>query len=278
MSKIFCRRISIIFLVAIVINHVTSQFTSSRIGSSRRDSTRPVFSFAGNSETADQSRREITGETSFGGRQTWRGNTQNMRTGFPENNWNRNENTADRRTVNFVNVQSNRGDQIDRTPSRFSANNIKRDAMSVIELNNERIRRLEADRRRIIEQNIREKYQKNDFLNTRGLISGVRLPTRSQIMSRDSTRSNQNQAFMSPDSPSSNQNRQTAFARRNSPRPVVTLDSSPPSDRDTARSRMSTDRQSARDQLERVSVPRSEGANNYLKQLLYRILNRVDKN
>ncbi|XP_061170653.1 uncharacterized protein LOC133180082 [Saccostrea echinata] len=277
MSTILFRGIFIIFLVAILLNHVTSQFMSFRSGSSRReDSTRPVFSFNGNPKKTDQSKPE-TGDTSFGGRQIWRANTQ-MNTGFPENNWNRNRNVADRRTFNFRNVPSSRSNPIDSTSSRFSANNRNRDAVSTIQLNNERIRKLEADRRRIIEQNIRDKYQKNDFLKTRGLISGVRLPTRSQTLSRDPTPSDQNQILMSPDSRSSNQNRQTAFARRQSRRPVLSLASSPPNDQHTVRSRTSTDRQSARDQLERVSVPRSEGANNYLKQLLYRILRRVDKN
>lgn len=141
----------------------------------------------------------------------------------------------------------------------------------MIESNNERIRRLEAERRRLIQENIRKKYQNNAFLNTRGMVSGVRIPTRSQVLSRDSTSSNQIQRLMSPGTDASNQNRAVAFARRTAQRPVVSTD---------LNDQQSTvaDRQSARELLKEVSVPRSRGANSYLKSLLYNALRRVNKN
>lgn len=139
----------------------------------------------------------------------------------------------------------------------------------MIESNNERIRRLEAERRRLIQENIRKKYQNNAFLNTRGLVSGVRIPTRSHILSRDSTSSNQIQRLMSP---GTDQNRAIAFARRTAQRPVVSTDLN------DQQSTVIADRQSARELLKEVSVPRSRGANSYLKSLLYNALRRVNKN
>jgi hypothetical protein len=156
--------------------------------------------------------------------------------------------------------------------------------MLIAQSNENRIRQLEAQRRRMIMENARNKYRQNAYLQTRGLISGKRLPTETRFMSRDLSFSNQNQV-LPPGLQTSNQNRVPLFARRTSRRRVSTAGSSlseqqgirlaQSTDRQSARDRL--DRQSARDRLKQVSVSRSEGANSYLKRLLYNILRRIER-
>lgn len=142
---------------------------------------------------------------------------------------------------------------------------------SRFETNAERNDRIEAEKRRVREENIRKKYRNNAFLNTRGLVSGIRLPTRWQETSRDSSfLTNRNLELMSPGTDASDQNRGLAFSRRAIERPVVNLNDEQTTDID--------DRQAARDQLRQVSVSRSAGANRYLKSLLYNALRRVNSN
>ena len=229
--------------------------------------------FRNPSSNSQSERRTPTGEASPGRATDPSGQSNfRFRTGFPESG---NENSISEKQTGVERFSTSF-----RTP-RFSRRNTWRDTrnslgnqnpVSMIESNNERIRRLEAERRRLIQENIRKKYQNNAFLNTRGLVSGVRIPTRSQVLSRDSTSSNQIQRLMSPGTDASNQNRAVAFARRTAQRPVVSTDLN------DQQSTVNADRQSARELLKEVSVPRSRGANSYLKSLLYNALRRVNKN
>lgn len=221
-------------------------------------------------KTTEQRKATLTGDTSVGRTNQVRGQNNEFRTGFPEKIWNRNGAKGGKLPTNDANSAGERGEVQSsgmRTPNpRF-----------VVQSNRDRIRQLQAEKRRIMMENARTKYQNNAYLNTRGLISGKRLPTESRFVSNDLSLSNQNQRLTSPVFRTSNQNRLSAFARRNSLRRVSLTGSSFPEQQD-ARPRMLTDRQTARDQLKQVSVSRSKGANSYLKRLLYKILRRIKKN
>lgn len=191
------------------------------------------------------------------------------------------ENKGDTNSLRQTESQRNfKGDGNNRFSWRTSNDNnwpswrtvqTNQDQNSRFETNAERINRIEAEKRRIREENIRKKYRNNAFLNTRGLVSGIRLPTRWQKTSRDSSFStNRNRELTSPGTDASNQNRGLAFSRRAIERPVVNLNDEQTTD--------IVDRQAARDQLRQVSVSRSSGANRYLKSLLYNVLRRVNSN